>query len=524
MKRTSKTNFRVIIFVCIVVLFFAILFCGRDLQNMLNLMGVGYNITYPIFNFVQYIGYTVTFIGILLLIFFTIANYYYSRAIQPHAAEILDKDKRKPIFILRPFKSDNKKIFPIHYNKETHFDIESLLVSELVKYGPVVAIGKPKEALQPKGASRLYADDSWKDKVELLVNLSSVVILIIDFTPGVKWEIHKVLKDYREKLIIIPKLHSTLSNNIINLIYAIPLVEIHYTIGKPIKFIFKRYGIFKKLRRGFGYYRTWNKYIATEVDTTIPKINDRVSALIYNQNGYKTFVSENGTNEEQINSILRAIKEKCEESCDDSESGIDEAIRYSIDSLRTERMEYDYNKLSIIKKIKFVFHRTNKQGLKRSLVKWFCVFIIIAGIFTTDYIVHDKVIKVETESYGITIMGEEMEGEYTGQWRHRKPNGEGYFVIKNVIEGLEVDDYLKGYWENGFLKYGVIYHNKTNTVLYRGQFKDGNFSGTGIFVFDDGTYYSGEFKNGAFNGEGAIYDSNNKMLLKGYFKDGEYQN
>jgi hypothetical protein len=522
MKKNSKGIFGIIL-VCIAVLIFAIAYFGRDLQDLLNFMGMDYNITYPIFKFAQYTFYTIIFIGILLFIFFTITNYYYSRAIQPYAAEMLMKDKRKPIFILRPFKSDNKKIFPISYNKDTHYDLESLLVSELSKYGPVVAIGKPAETLQPKGASRLYADDSWKDKVELLIKLSSVVILIIDFTPGVKWEIDKVLKSYPEKVIIIPKLHSTLINNIINAIYAIPLTEIHYPIGKPLKFIFKHYGIFKKLRRGSGYYRTWNRYVAREVDDNVPRIEDRVSALIYTQYGYKTFHSENVTNEAQINSILKAIDEKCDELCDGSEIVIEEAERNSIDTLKADRTEFDYNRLSIIQKMKFVFSQTNKQGLKRSLVKCFCVLLIIAGIFTADYIVHDKTVSVETKSCMIHLMGEEIEGEYTGQWRQRKPNGEGYFVIKDIVEGLNLNDYLYGDWDNGYLENGEIVFNETQTILYRGQFDAGYYNGTGVYVFDDGNYYLGEFKDGMFNGKGAIYDSSDVLLLEGYFKDDEYQ-
>jgi hypothetical protein len=120
-------------------------------------------------------------------------------------------------------------------------------------------------------------------------------------------------------------------------------------------------------------------------------------------------------------------------------------------------------------------------------------------------------------------MGEEIEGEYTVQWRQKKPNGEGYFVIKDIMEGLSLNDYLFGDWDNGYLENGEIVFNETQTILYRGQFDAGYYNGSGVYVFDDGNYYLGEFKDGMFNGKGAIYDSSDVLLLEGYFKDDEYQ-
>lgn len=520
-KKRKKATYLFLVFIVALVLI--IIMYGRDLQDFLNFIGIGYNVTYPVFTFIQYSVCALVLIFLVLLIFFKITNYYYSRAIQPHAAEMMENDKRKPIFILRPFKSDNKKIFPINYNNQTHVDIESVLASALGNYGPVVAIGKPEEVLQPRGAARLYVDDTWKDTVELLVKYSSVVILIIDFTPGVKWEINKVLKDCRDKVIIIPKLHSTLLNNVVDTIYAIPLTYTRYLIGKPLRFIFERYWILGKLRRGFKFYHNWDKFVAKEVDAAIPKINDKVSALIYTENGYKTFITKKPSNEVQINSVLQAIFEKCGELCDDSVSCMDEEIRNKIDSITTDKSDFDYNNLNIFQKIKFIFGQTNKQGLRRSIIKCFCIIVVIAGIFVADYIIHDKTVEIEAKSCMVELMGEELDGEYTGEWRHRKPFGEGYFIIEEEFDDLTNGDYLIGDWENGFFTDGEIVYNDTQTILYRGEFKEGYFDGEGILVSDDGSYYVGQFRDGTLNGEGAIYDSNDVLLMEGAFKNGEYQ-
>ncbi len=71
--------------------------------------------------------------------------------------------------------------------------LDHLLIEEFVNYGPVVAIGRPGEATPPFGAWRTYVDNTdaerWKIEVAELTSRASAVILVVDDTVGVSWEI-----------------------------------------------------------------------------------------------------------------------------------------------------------------------------------------------------------------------------------------------------------------------------------------------------------------------------------------------
>jgi hypothetical protein len=382
MKQKIKQVLFLIVFMTIIIFFVGIWNSPMEIIEVLCFLGVDYIVAFNIVKFIQdteeiiliVIGLLSILFGLFLL-FRYLLNYYLSRIFQLKAQQLLQNDTRKPILILRPFKKDNLKIFPLKYAGETHIDVESILVSRLNIHAPIIAIGKPNETLQPLGASRLYIDDSWQQKVTLLLEESLLIILMVDFTPGIKWEIESSLNKYKEKLIIIPKLHSLLINNIINLLDAIPHIIIDIILVKPLNFIFNKYWI-KHIRRGYFYYNKWKK-IFTPYSQSISHIDDTVSAIIFLENQYKTYHSENPKIVNQINSILQAINEKCDSISRNQQSNLNLKLLENTILDNQLNTYMDLNSMSFKQKIRFAWSKTNKRGLLKFIIKLLFIILLI---------------------------------------------------------------------------------------------------------------------------------------------------
>ena len=125
---------------------------------------------------------------------------------QKKGRDILKSDLRKPILYLRSFLHDPLAAFsendttlakylslgiPLNLNSE-----EEQIAFAVNKFGPLIAIGDPKESIPQLGASRVYTEhESWKDVVINLIKLSQLVILRVGDTPGFWWEVEMVLKN-----------------------------------------------------------------------------------------------------------------------------------------------------------------------------------------------------------------------------------------------------------------------------------------------------------------------------------------
>lgn len=136
------------------------------------------------------------------------------RLFQPTAEELLGKDQRPPILYLRPFKQDESRInapkpwlerlAPSYRPEKT---LEESLVGFFGELGPVVAIGKPGEKVQPLGASRTYATNSeWQEKVRAMASKAALIVLVLGDTPGIDWELAEIPKQcgLSRLLILIP--------------------------------------------------------------------------------------------------------------------------------------------------------------------------------------------------------------------------------------------------------------------------------------------------------------------------------
>ena len=111
-------------------------------------------------------------------------------------------DARPPILFLRSFNEDQVKLaapklsllgrLVTLYQAKASLDI--LLLEEGIAYGPVVALGNPQDSLPPYGASRGYfLDEDWKKGVAKLVKDSQYIVICLDRTEGVLWEIDLVI-------------------------------------------------------------------------------------------------------------------------------------------------------------------------------------------------------------------------------------------------------------------------------------------------------------------------------------------
>jgi hypothetical protein len=140
---------------------------------------------------------------------------YGLRHIAPSAAAVQQEDLRATILLLRSFADENIKI-PRRINRFIGFymlffpmRLDEFLEENLHSYGPVIAIGRPKESLPPLGAAREYvSDDAWESLVERRIGESQAVVAILGHTEGLAWEMSAIMRlSARHKLrLIIPPL------------------------------------------------------------------------------------------------------------------------------------------------------------------------------------------------------------------------------------------------------------------------------------------------------------------------------
>ncbi len=116
--------------------------------------------------------------------------------------DMLKKDLRSPILWIRSFKDDNNIL-------QAEYRFEEIVVAELKKWGPVIAIGNSKEKYPLIGASREYFDDTkWIYAIDALIKGSGFIVNVLGRTKGLANEYDKIIKNnHSDKLIVlIPKL------------------------------------------------------------------------------------------------------------------------------------------------------------------------------------------------------------------------------------------------------------------------------------------------------------------------------
>jgi hypothetical protein len=142
-------------------------------------------------------------------IFIIIGTYFGARKASTKGREVAKNsitelqahDDRPPILFLRAFKDDQVVLLPprlSYFAKMFSFgrnseNLDTVLLEEGTDYGPVVALGNPTDATPPYGAARGYfAGKDWKQGVMALAQSSSAIVLCVDLTDGIKWELEQL--------------------------------------------------------------------------------------------------------------------------------------------------------------------------------------------------------------------------------------------------------------------------------------------------------------------------------------------
>jgi hypothetical protein len=131
------------------------------------------------------------------------ANWSYYRARQYRAlgaAGTLQRDRRRPILLLRSFGDDmiglkGRRGVRLPFGLDEMFarTFEEVITRELSRYGPVVAIGRPGESLPVVGAAREYVQsEDWQRKVSSLVDEALLIVALIGITKGLAWELNEI--------------------------------------------------------------------------------------------------------------------------------------------------------------------------------------------------------------------------------------------------------------------------------------------------------------------------------------------
>ena len=124
-------------------------------------------------------------------------------------------DSREPILFLRSFKEDRAalpkpRLSPLGrlllFGRPAK-SIDEVLLEEASRYGPVIAAGSPSDLEPPFGAARGYFDNSeWQSVVSELINRSRLIVVCVDQTRGIHWELNEILEHggYRKALFLLP--------------------------------------------------------------------------------------------------------------------------------------------------------------------------------------------------------------------------------------------------------------------------------------------------------------------------------
>ena len=120
------------------------------------------------------------------------------------------KVEGRPILLLRSFKDDEMKIGerPGMFVGKVPIYLEDVVIPQLERLGPVIAIGKPGESSPPLGAARLWCHDAvWQAAIQQLVAASQFIVIIcgaIHRRRGSQWEMEYLARaNCADKLILV---------------------------------------------------------------------------------------------------------------------------------------------------------------------------------------------------------------------------------------------------------------------------------------------------------------------------------
>ncbi|MEO9669486.1 MAG: hypothetical protein ABJF80_01495, partial [Marinomonas sp.] len=127
--------------------------------------------------------------------------------------DIQHKDKRAPVLFLRSFLNDQVPLVRQRRSlKQWMLDgagsldtLDMMILAEGTRIGPTVALGNPDDPAPPYGVARGYFDhDDWQNAVMGLCAKSAAIVLVLDETEGLEWEIgHIAAKKHLAKTLFL---------------------------------------------------------------------------------------------------------------------------------------------------------------------------------------------------------------------------------------------------------------------------------------------------------------------------------
>ncbi len=114
-------------------------------------------------------------------------------------------DTRAPIVFLRAFNQDDDRVAAVGGDAFARWPagvgrsrtLDELLLEHGSPYGPVIAIGDPRDPTPPLGAARVFVRErgnGWQDVVRGLVSASKCVVMCPNTGAGVQWELDLIAK------------------------------------------------------------------------------------------------------------------------------------------------------------------------------------------------------------------------------------------------------------------------------------------------------------------------------------------
>ncbi len=155
--------------------------------------------------------------AIVFVLFWLISRSY--RTAQPHFSasrmQSLLNDVRPPILYLRSFSADwdelPAEVTPAFQRNRgvtpglNAWSVEQTMAVDFADVGPMVAIGRPGDALPMVGAGRIYVSDAaWKDVVKVMMDGSRAIVLRVGHSAGLRWEVETIVaRGYAPKTVLL---------------------------------------------------------------------------------------------------------------------------------------------------------------------------------------------------------------------------------------------------------------------------------------------------------------------------------
>ena len=126
----------------------------------------------------------------------------FRRHSQPTADEALQGDRRAPFLYLRSFDDDYDShwrpmkflrfyLFPVFMVFD--YSLEDRIARFFRRFGPLVAIGSPKEKMPVLGAARvLLDDDHWQAAVLAWMDAAAAIVVLAGHTEWLVWELRQI--------------------------------------------------------------------------------------------------------------------------------------------------------------------------------------------------------------------------------------------------------------------------------------------------------------------------------------------